>query len=65
MLWRIGEYDDEELCYNLFTTSEGVDGNPVGMVVWDTMSYEISSAILQKWPWFAKDCPDLIQSTNY
>jgi hypothetical protein len=69
MLQRMDEYDDEELCHNLFTESEGGDGNLVGMVVWgdawDPTSYEISSAILRKWPWFAHDCPDLIQSTNY
>jgi hypothetical protein len=69
MLQRMGEYDDEELCHNLFIEMECGDGNAVGMVVWgeawNPAAYEISSGILRKWPWIAYDCPDLIQSTNY
>lgn len=69
VLRRMAEYDDEELCHNLFIEIDGTDINSIGVVVWgepwDPTAYEISSAILKKWPWFVQDCPDLIHSSNY
>ncbi|CEJ87840.1 hypothetical protein VHEMI04529 [[Torrubiella] hemipterigena] len=69
VLRRMAEYDDEELCHNLFMEVDGADTKSIGLVVWgepwDPTGYEISSGILRKWPWFIQDCPDLIHSSNY
>ncbi|KAH6610897.1 abhydrolase domain-containing [Trichoderma cornu-damae] len=70
LLRRLGDLDEDEFCHHMFLQSgQSDDGGMIGMVVWgeawDPTSYEISAAMVRKWPWLADECPDMIATTNY
>ncbi|KAM0481522.1 hypothetical protein ACHAPX_003633 [Trichoderma viride] len=70
LLKRLNEIDEDEFCHHLFLQSSDADEDGmIGMVIWgdpfDTASYEISETMLRKWPWVAKECPDIVKTTNY
>lgn len=70
LLRRLNDIDEDEFCHHLFLQSSDADEDGmIGMVIWgephDTASYEISETMLRKWPWLAKECPDIIKTTNY
>lgn len=68
LLRRIGQYDEDEICEDLFNECEGNEGR-VGLLVWgepwDSQAYEISEAVLRKWKWIVSDCPHIVLSSNY
>ncbi|OOQ85425.1 hypothetical protein PEBR_24643 [Penicillium brasilianum] len=67
LIGRMAEYDDEELCGDLYGLSK-TSGN-VGLLVWgeawDPLAYELSEEVARKWSWILKDSPELLTSTNY
>ncbi|KAK1250619.1 hypothetical protein MKX08_010622 [Trichoderma sp. CBMAI-0020] len=70
LLRRLGDIDEDEFCHHLFLQSSDADEDGmIGMVIWgepfDTAAYEISETMLRKWPWLAKECPDIVKTTNY
>ncbi|KAL7974053.1 hypothetical protein HDV63DRAFT_401048 [Trichoderma sp. SZMC 28014] len=70
LLKRLNDIDEDEFCHHLFLQSSDADEDGmIGMVIWgepfDLASYEISETMLRKWPWIAKECPDIIKTTNY
>ncbi|KAF4502757.1 alcohol dehydrogenase [Fusarium agapanthi] len=64
-----GLFDDDELCGDLL----GVEGGGVGeqpsllvwTVAWDAKGWEVNAALLKKWGGLIKDCPEIMESTNY
>lgn len=70
LLRRLNDIDEDEFCHHLFLQSSDSDEDGmIGMVIWgepfDPAAYEISETMLRKWPWLAKECPDIIKTTNY
>ncbi|KAJ5620480.1 hypothetical protein N7510_004464 [Penicillium lagena] len=67
LLGSMYRYDEDELCGDLF----GLCGTSreVGLFIWgeawDPSAYEASEKFVQKWSWIFKDCPDILESTNY
>lgn len=68
LLKHEGEYDDEELCHDIFGSC-GKEQEGVGMFIWgeawDPFAYEISERVVRKWLWLFHDCIDLIRSSNH
>lgn len=67
LIVRMAEYDDEELCGDLYGLSSPT--GKVGLIVWgeswDPLAYELSEEVVRKWSWMLKDSPELLISTNY
>lgn len=67
MIARMTEYDDEELCDDLYGLNNA--SGEVGLVIWgeswDPLAYEVSEKVVEKWSWILKDSPELLASTNY
>jgi hypothetical protein len=67
LIVRMAEYDDEELCGDLYGLSSST--GKVGLIVWgeswDPFAYELSEEVVRKWSWMLKDSPELLISTNY
>lgn len=67
MLKAMDLYDEDELCEDIY----GLCDSPkeVGLIswgeAWDPMAYEVTKSFIWKWSWILKDCPDLMESTNY
>lgn len=61
-------FDEDEACGDLFgmcvASPEGT-GLRVWGEAWDPLAYEASVNLLRKWSWIVKECPDIVQSTNY
>jgi hypothetical protein len=68
LLRMIGRYEKAEICQDFFGECGGKTGS-VGLLVWgeawDPSAYEVSEWFVDKWGWIMKECPDIIQSTNY
>ncbi|KAH7255320.1 uncharacterized protein BKA55DRAFT_688336 [Fusarium redolens] len=64
-----GLFDDDELCGDLL----GVEGAGVGeqpsllvwTVAWNSRGWEVNAAFVKKWGSLIKDCPEIMNSTNY
>lgn len=68
LLTRVGEYDEEQICNDMFGSCEGT--GQIGVLVWgdaaDPSSYEMSEDLLIKYPWLIDDCKhDIIRYTNH
>lgn len=67
LLARMREYDDEELCGDLYGLNSA--SGEVGLVIWgeswDPLAYEVSEKVVEKWSWILRDSPELLASTNY
>ncbi|KAF3384902.1 hypothetical protein F1880_002372 [Penicillium rolfsii] len=67
LIVRMAEYDDEELCRDLYGMSSCA--GEVGLIVWgeswDPCAYELSEEVVRKWSWILKDSPELLISTNF
>jgi hypothetical protein len=68
LLRNFQQYSDDELCHDLFGGSSDCN-QPTGLVIWseawEEFGYEISESVFRKWEWLWKECPQLLQSTNY
>ncbi|CAG8014233.1 unnamed protein product [Penicillium salamii] len=70
ILSRIDTLDEEEACGDLYgMCSSPPSGTETGLRVWgeawDPLAYEASGNLIKKWSWIAKECPDVMRSTNY
>ncbi|CAG8887033.1 unnamed protein product [Penicillium egyptiacum] len=67
LLARADVLDEDELCGDLYGAC--ASSQEVGLCVWgeawDPFAYEVSENLIRKWSWMAKDCPDIIKSSNY
>jgi Domain of unknown function (DUF3425) len=63
-----GQYDDYELCKDLFEECDPKTGKP-GLIIWgdpwDAHGFELSDHFVKKWGWMFKECVDICQSTNH
>lgn len=67
LLARMEILDEDELCGDLYgaSLSPAESGLRVWGEAWDPFAYEASEALIRKWSWMVKECPDIIESTNY
>ncbi|CAG8088304.1 unnamed protein product [Penicillium olsonii] len=67
ILSRLDTIDEDEACGDIFgiCSSSGDSGLLVWGEAWDPLAYEASPDLIRKWFWIAKECPDVIRSTNY
>ncbi|KAJ5382855.1 Protein of unknown function DUF3425 [Penicillium concentricum] len=67
LLARTDEIDEDEICCDFYETRDS--SQEVGLRVWgeawDPSAYEASESLIKKWSWMVKDCPDIIESSNY
>lgn len=64
-----GLFDEDELCNDLLGVERAGVGEQPSLIVWtvasDARNWEINFAFLKKWGTLIKDCPEILQSTNY
>ncbi|CAG7956391.1 unnamed protein product [Penicillium salamii] len=70
ILSRIDTLDEDEACGDLYgmcspPSSDTETGLRVWGEAWDPLAYEASGNLIKKWSWIAKECPDVMKSTNY
>ncbi|OQE40819.1 hypothetical protein PENCOP_c005G01161 [Penicillium coprophilum] len=67
LLARTDEIDEDEICCDFYQARDS--SQEVGLRVWgeawDPSAYEASETLIRKWSWIPKDCPDIIESSNY
>ncbi|KAJ5827186.1 hypothetical protein N7447_003949 [Penicillium robsamsonii] len=67
LLDRSDVIDEDEICCDFYETHDS--SQEVGLRVWgeawDPSAYEASESLIMKWSWLAKDCPDIIESSNH
>lgn len=64
-----GTFDDDELCMDLLEVKSGDLSASPALIVWgkpwDFRGWEASVSFLKKWGWLVRDCPEIIEGTNY
>ncbi|CAG8054989.1 unnamed protein product [Penicillium salamii] len=68
ILSRMDTLDEDEACgdlYGMCASPSSETGLRVWGEAWDPLAYEASGDLIKKWFWIAKECPDVIKSTNY
>lgn len=67
LLDRVEVLDEDELCDDLYGAcgSSGEAGLRIWGEAWDPSAYEASEKVIRKWGWMVKECPDIIESSNY
>jgi hypothetical protein len=68
LLRRLGEVDEDELCRDMFGSCGEV--GQAGVLIWgdaaDPSSYEVSEALILKYPWLFAGCAyEALLATNY
>ncbi|OAQ66301.2 hypothetical protein VFPPC_07866 [Pochonia chlamydosporia 170] len=59
MLRHIAQYDEDELCHDMFAGGLFIWGEP-----WDPFAYEVAEHVVKKWLWLFGGCVDMLRSTN-
>jgi len=65
ILARTDEIDEDELCCDFYESELEEVGLRVWGESWDPAAYEVSETLLRKWSWIVRDCPEIIESSNY
>ncbi|KAJ5091785.1 hypothetical protein NUU61_006655 [Penicillium alfredii] len=65
LLSKMESYDEEDMCRDFYGTPSEEGGLVVWGESWDPRAYEISERVARKFGWIFRECPEILQSTNY